>query len=227
MNISRLILSIGIISLGIVSFSCSEAKKTEEEKAVEIAQNQSPQLEKKTILFFGNSLTAGYGIDQDDSFSGLVQDKIDSLGLNYRVINGGLSGETTAGGLSRLDWFLEDQPEVFVLELGGNDGLRGIQLSETKSNLEKIIDKVRAKFPDTKIILAGMQIPPNMGQEYTDEFKEIYPVVAQEKDVTLIPFLLEGVAGDPELNLPDGIHPTEEGHKIVYKTVWPFIEQSL
>ncbi|WP_268035455.1 arylesterase [Algoriphagus sp. PAP.12] len=227
MNISRLILSIGIISLGIVSFSCSEPKKTEAEKAVEIAQNQSPQLEKKTILFFGNSLTAGYGIDQDDSFSGLVQDKIDSLGLNYRVINGGLSGETTAGGLSRLDWFLEDQPEVFVLELGGNDGLRGIQLSETKSNLEKIIDKVRAKFPDTKIILAGMQIPPNMGQEYTDEFKEIYPVVAQEKDVTLIPFLLEGVAGDPELNLPDGIHPTEEGHKIVYKTVWPFIEQSL
>jgi len=227
MNISRLILSIGIISLGIVSFSCSEPKKTEAEKAVEIAQNQSPQLEKKTILFFGNSLTAGYGIDQDDSFSGLVQDKIDSLGLNYRVINGGLSGETTAGGLSRLDWFLEDQPEVFVLELGGNDGLRGIQLSETKSNLEKIIDKVRAKFPDTKIILAGMQIPPNMGQEYTDEFKEIYPVVAQEKDVTLIPFLLEGVAGDPELNLPDGIHPTEEGHKIVYQTVWPFIEQSL
>lgn len=227
MNISRIILSSSLILLGIASFSCSESKKEANQETAQTSQTESPKEDKKTILFFGNSLTAGYGIDQDDSFSGLVQDKIDSLGLNYRVINGGLSGETTAGGLSRLDWFLEDQPEIFVLELGGNDGLRGIQLSETKSNLEKIIDKVKGKFPGTKIILAGMQIPPNMGQEYTDEFKEIYPVLAQEKDVTLIPFLLEGVAGDPELNLPDGIHPTEEGHKIVYNTIWPFIEQSL
>lgn len=227
MNISRTILSFCLISLGLASFSCSESKKAETVQTASADQPGAQEPEMKTILFFGNSLTAGYGIDQDDSFSGLVQDKIDSLGLNYRVINGGLSGETTAGGLSRLDWFLEDQPEIFVLELGGNDGLRGIQLSETKSNLEKIIDKVKGKFPGTKIILAGMQIPPNMGQDYTDEFKEIYPVVAQEKDVTLIPFLLEGVAGDPELNLPDGIHPTEEGHKIVYKTVWPFIESNL
>lgn len=227
MNISRTILSFCLISLGLTSFSCSESKKAETVQTASADQPGAQEPEMKTILFFGNSLTAGYGIDQDDSFSGLVQDKIDSLGLNYRVINGGLSGETTAGGLSRLDWFLEDQPEIFVLELGGNDGLRGIQLSETKSNLEKIIDKVKGKFPGTKIILAGMQIPPNMGQDYTDEFKEIYPVVAQEKDVTLIPFLLEGVAGDPELNLPDGIHPTEEGHKIVYKTVWPFIESNL
>jgi acyl-CoA thioesterase-1 len=181
----------------------------------------------KVILFFGNSLTAGYGIDPEDAFPGLVQSALDSLGKEYKVINGGLSGETTAGGLSRLDWFLEEEPYLFVLELGGNDGLRGILLSETKKNLLSIIDKVNAKFPSTKIILAGMQIPPNMGQEYTDEFKRIYPSVAQEKNVTLIPFLLEGVAGNPDLNLPDGIHPTEVGHKIVFGTIWPFIESSI
>lgn len=227
MNKPRISISLLLVLIGILTFSCSESKKEESAQEETHSEVESSTEKKQTILFFGNSLTAGYGIDQEDSFSGLIQDKIDSLGLDYRVINGGLSGETTAGGLSRLDWFLEEQPEIFVLELGGNDGLRGIQLSETKSNLEKIIDKVRAKFPDTKIILAGMQIPPNMGQEYTDEFKEIYPKVAQEKEVTLIPFLLEGVAGDPDLNLPDGIHPTEEGHKIVYKTVWPFIESNL
>jgi acyl-CoA thioesterase I len=204
--------------------SCnSNSVKTEEKSTT--SDTLQVQAEQKTILFFGNSLTAGYGIDKEDSFAGLTQARLDSLGEDYKVINGGLSGETTAGGLSRLDWFLEDEPEVFVLELGGNDGLRGIQLTETKSNLLAIIDKVRTKYPDTKIILAGMQIPPNMGKEYTDEFRAIYPAVAMEKNVTLIPFLLEGVAGNPELNLPDGIHPTEDGHKIVFRTIWPFIEK--
>ncbi len=187
----------------------------------------SQKSEQKLVLFFGNSLTAGYGIDPEDAFPGLVQARLDSLGKEFKVINGGLSGETTAGGLSRLDWFLEEEPYIFVLELGGNDGLRGILPSESKNNLLAIIDKVKSKYPNTKIILAGMQIPPNMGQEYTDEFKAIYPAVAAEKNVTLIPFLLEGVAGNPELNLPDGIHPTEEGHKIVFGTVWPFIEEKI
>lgn len=214
------------IALAFFILSCSNSaeKKATEESNTETTSVETKQ---KGILFFGNSLTAGYGIDQDDSFAGLTQARIDSLGLDYKVINGGLSGETTAGGLSRLDWFLEDEPSIFVLELGGNDGLRGIQLSETKSNLLAIIDKVRAKYPNTKIILAGMQIPPNMGQEYTEEFKTIYPDVAKEKNVTLIPFLLEGVAGIPELNLPDGIHPTEAGHKIVFETIWPYIEAKL
>jgi acyl-CoA thioesterase-1 len=207
--------------------SCSRGEKKSNETTDESTANTETQAKKKTILFFGNSLTAGYGIDPEDAFAGLTQERIDSLGKNYRVINGGLSGETTAGGLSRLDWFLEEEPNIFVLELGGNDGLRGIQLSETKNNLLAIIDKVRAKYPQTHIILAGMQIPPNMGQEYTDEFQKIYPAVAAEKNVTLIPFLLEGVAGDPALNLPDGIHPTEEGHQIVFETVWPFIEASI
>lgn len=227
MNLQRFYLSL-IISLftsAVLFSSCGSSSS--DQKQVDSAKTDSVEViaKQKTILFFGNSLTAGYGIDQDDAFAGLTQDRIDSLGKDYRVINGGLSGETTAGGLSRLDWFLEDEPYIFVLELGGNDGLRGIQLSETKSNLLAIIDKVRSKYPETIILLAGMQIPPNMGLEYTEEFKEIYPAVAAEKNVTLIPFLLEGVAGNPELNLPDGIHPTEEGHKIVMETVWPFIEK--
>ncbi|MDF2157568.1 arylesterase [Algoriphagus sp. CAU 1675] len=226
-QLPRAILALIILSMGFFSCGESETKKNNLSETSTESTEIVPEEKAKTILFFGNSLTAGYGIDQEDSFSGLTQKRIDSLGYNYRVINGGLSGETTAGGLSRLDWFLEDRPDIFVLELGGNDGLRGIQLSETRRNLEGIIDKVREKYPETIIILAGMQIPPNMGQEYTEEFKTIYPEVAREKNVTLIPFLLEGVAGNPELNLPDGIHPTEEGHKIVFETIWPFIEKLL
>jgi len=214
-----------LVGLSTLLFSCggNSSEKTNQSSADSTATSQKS--EQKLILFFGNSLTAGYGIDPEDAFPGLTQAALDSLGKDYKVINGGLSGETTAGGLSRLDWFLEEEPYLFVLELGGNDGLRGIQLSETKKNLLGIIDKVKAKYPNTKIILAGMQIPPNMGQEYTDEFKTIYPAVAQEKNVTLIPFLLEGVAGNPDLNLPDGIHPTEEGHKIVLGTIWPYLEE--
>ena len=216
-----------ILSLAFALSILSSCGSSTEQKQTETTSTDSTQVKttQKTILFFGNSLTAGYGIDPEDAFAGLTQQRLDSLGKDYRVINGGLSGETTAGGLSRLDWFLEEEPTIFVLELGGNDGLRGILPSESKSNLLAIIDKVRAKYPNTTIILAGMQIPPNMGQEYTEEFKAIYPAVADEKNVTLIPFLLEGVAGNPELNLPDGIHPTEEGHKIVFETVWPFIEK--
>jgi acyl-CoA thioesterase-1 len=221
----NLIHLLSISSLCLIS--CNSEKKELANNQVEITDPSTVQADQKIILFFGNSLTAGYGIDQEDAFAGLTQLRIDSLGLDYKVINGGLSGETTAGGLSRLDWFLEDKPDIFVLELGGNDGLRGIALTETKSNLLAMVDKVRAKFPETKIILAGMQIPPNMGQEYSNEFKEIYPAVAKEKNVKLIPFLLENVGGIPELNLPDGIHPTEQGHKIVLETIWPYILSQL
>jgi len=216
-----------LLMFGLALASCSGEKKESAQSEATAEKSADTATNKKTILFFGNSLTAAYGLDPEDGFAGLTQARIDSLGLDYKVINGGLSGETTAGGLSRLDWFLEDEPAIFILELGGNDGLRGILLSETKNNLLAIIDKVRSKYPDTKIILAGMQIPPNMGQEYSKEFSELYPAVAKEKNVTLIPFLLDRVGGIPELNLPDGIHPTEEGHKIVMETIWPFIESSL
>lgn len=211
-----------LLAAWLTSCSTSTEKKQAEEGNQVVATTAS-----KTILFFGNSLTAGYGIDPEESFAGRIQTRLDSLKKEFRVINGGLSGETTAGGLSRLDWFLEEEPYLFVLELGGNDGLRGIALTETKKNLLAIIDKVQAKYPNTKIILAGMQIPPNMGQEYTEEFKAIYPAVAKEKNIELIPFLLEGVAGNPDLNLPDGIHPTAEGHRLVMETLWPYISKAL
>jgi acyl-CoA thioesterase-1 len=211
-----------VLAAWLTSCSASTEKKQAEEGNQVVATTAN-----KTILFFGNSLTAGYGIDPEESFAGRIQTRLDSLKKEFRVINGGLSGETTAGGLSRLDWFLEEEPYLFVLELGGNDGLRGIALTETKKNLLAIVDKVQAKYPNTKIILAGMQIPPNMGQEYTEEFKAIYPAVAKEKNIELIPFLLEGVAGNPDLNLPDGIHPTAEGHRLVMETLWPYISKAL
>jgi acyl-CoA thioesterase-1 len=211
-----------VLAAWLTSCSSSTEKKQAEEGNQVVAT-----MANKTILFFGNSLTAGYGIDPEESFAGRIQTRLDSLKKEFRVINGGLSGETTAGGLSRLDWFLAEEPYLFVLELGGNDGLRGIALTETKKNLLAIVDKVQAKYPNTKIILAGKQIPPNMGQEYTEEFKAIYPAVAKEKNIELIPFLLEGVAGNPDLNLPDGIHPTAEGHRLVMETLWPYISKAL
>jgi acyl-CoA thioesterase-1 len=212
-----------VLILGLILLGCNRPSNQQEE-AKSAETDTSTPIEKKLILFFGNSLTAGYGIELEDAFPGLSARRIDSLGLDYRVINAGLSGETTASGLSRLEWFLEEEPAIFVLELGANDGLRGITPTETKKNLKGIIQLVRSKYPSTQILLAGMQIPPNMGQEFAGAFRAVFPEVAQEENVTLIPFLLEGVAGDPNLNLPDGIHPTEDGHKVVFETIWPYLE---
>ncbi len=174
----------------------------------------------KTILFFGNSLTAGYGLTPSEAFPNLIQHRIDSLNLPYKVINAGVSGETSAGGNSRIDWILRQPIDVFVLELGANDGLRGIPLSETRKNLQSIIGKVKAKYPDARMLIAGMQIPPNMGKKYTTEFRDIFPALAEQNGGTLIPFLLEGVGGEENLNQEDGIHPTAEGHKKVADNVW-------
>jgi acyl-CoA thioesterase-1 len=176
--------------------------------------------EPKTLLFFGDSLTAGYGLDPDEAFPALIQQKLDASGLAWRVVNAGLSGETTAGGLRRLDWILRQPVDIFVIELGGNDGLRGIDPETSRSNLESMIRRIRERYPAIKIVLSGMQMPTNMGPAYTSQFAAMYPALAQRTAVTLIPFLLEGVGGVPELNLPDGIHPTAEGHKIVAETVW-------
>jgi acyl-CoA thioesterase-1 len=197
-----------------------EAQSTESAPAVADDTTQS----EKVILFFGNSLTAGYGLEPTEAFPALIQQQLDSLGYDYRTVNAGLSGETTASGLSRLDWVLERQPvDVFVLELGANDGLRGIEPTETQRNLSAIIDRVRATNPDVKIVLAGMLVPPNMGNDYTERFQKVFPAVAEAKNVTLIPFLLEGVAGDPDLNQADGIHPTAEGQRMVADNVLPII----
>ena len=181
----------------------------------------------KTILFFGDSLTAGYGLSTEEAFPALIEQQLVKSGKAVKVINAGLSGETTAGGLSRIDWVLRQPIDVFVLELGGNDGLRGLPIEQTKRNLQAIIDKVKAKYPKAKIVLVGMMVPPNMGKDYTTQFKEIFPVIAKKNNATLMPFLLEGVAGDEKLNLPDGIHPNIEGHKIVARNVMKVISPLL
>ena len=213
-------------------FSCgNEASKSSIEANKEASQLETNNEENnttnaKTIVFFGDSLTAGYGLeDSNDAYPSIIQSKIDSLGLNYKVVNSGVSGETTSGGKSRIGWVLNQEVDVFVLELGANDGLRGITLSETRQNLQVIIDSVKQKFPDSTIILAGMQLPPNLGQDYTTEFRNIFNELAEQNSLAIIPFLLKDVGGIPELNLEDGIHPNEEGQKIVANNVWEVLSK--
>ena len=179
----------------------------------------------KTILFFGDSLTAGYGLDEEAAFPALIEKSLKQKGKKIKVINAGLSGETSAGGLSRIEWVLRKPVDIFVLELGANDGLRGVPLDETKKNLQAIIDKVKSKNKNVKIVVAGMMVPPNMGNEYSTTFKKIFPELAKKNNATLIPFLLEGVAGIEKLNQADGIHPTLEGHKIVAVNVEKVVEK--
>ena len=183
--------------------------------------------DKKNILFFGTSLTAGYGLDPTEAYPALIQQKIDSLKLPYKVINGGLSGETSAAGKSRIDWLLKQPVSIFVLELGANDGLRGIAVKETIANLQAIIDKVKVKNPNVKLVMEGMQMPPNMGETYTTEFKAIFKDLANKNEMVYVPFLLEGVAGVPKLNLGDGIHPTAKGHQILAENVWVVLKDEL
>ena len=203
----------------------TEKKPSETKAEVENTdKKEEVSTDDKVILFYGNSLTAAYGLDVKEGFPNRIQQKLDSLGLDYQVINSGLSGETTSGGLNRLDWVLNQPVDIFVLELGANDGLRGIPIAETMNNLQEMIDMVKDKNPDTKIVLAGMQIPPNMGNDYASQFKAMYPALAESNNIYLIPFLLEGVAGNPSLNLEDGIHPTAEGQRIVTNNVWKILK---
>ena len=213
--------------LTVVFFGC--ANKDNRPGTATAPTEKAPVTAKtKTIVFFGNSLTAGYGLSSPtQAFPALIQNKIDSLGLSYKVVNAGVSGETSAGGLSRIDWILRQPLDVFVLELGANDGLRGIPVPETKKNLKAILDKVKQKYPAAKLVLAGMQLPPNMGQTYATQFRSIYPQLAAQNNVTLIPFLLQGVGGEAKLNQADGIHPTAEGARIVAQNVWQVLKPLL
>lgn len=184
------------------------------------------QTPSKTILFFGDSLTAGYGLSSTDkAFPAQLERELIKAGRKVKVINSGLSGETSAGGLSRIDWVLREPIDVFVLELGANDGLRGLPLDQSKRNLQSIIEKVKSKYPKARIVLAGMMVPPNMGKSYSDEFKKLYPDLATKNKCQLIPFLLEGVGGNEKLNQPDGIHPNDEGHKLIAKNLAKFFEK--
>lgn len=183
--------------------------------------------ETKTVIFFGDSLTAGYGVDPDEAYPALIGEKIRAAGLPWRVVNAGLSGETSSGGLRRLDWILRQPVNIFVIELGGNDGLRGIPPAVTRANLEAIAKRVKERHPNAVIVVAGMQMPTNMGPEHTQEFAAVFPSVAKATGAVLIPFLLEGVGGIARLNLPDGIHPTPQGHQIVAETVWQVLQSLL
>lgn len=181
------------------------------------------------VLFFGTSLTAGYGLEGDAAaFPAVLQEKMDSAGLDYRVVNAGVPGETSAAGIRRIGWVLDrNEPDVVVLELGANDGLRGQDPDALRANLEAAIDSVRAHAPDADVVLAGMEAPPNLGPQYTEAFRAVFREVARSEDVVLVPFLLEDVAGVPELNQDDRIHPTAEGHRIVAENVWPVLEPVL
>jgi len=181
----------------------------------------------RIVMFIGDSLTSGYGLEPSLAFPALIQEKINARGWNFKVINSGQSGDTSAGGLSRMDWLLKSRVDVLVLELGGNDGLRGLPVEVTKKNLQAIIDRTRARYPESKIILAGMKVPPNMGQLYSRQFEDIFRELAKKNKAALIPFILEGVGGVRELNLPDGIHPTAKGHQIVADNVWKVLEPML
>jgi len=223
-----------IITLSaILLIACSQpeyntADQTEVVNNTEIPVSNVEKTEESShILIFGDSITAGQGVNPEDAFPALIQSKIDSLDLDYHVINGGLSGDTSAGGLRRIDWMLKEKVDIFIFELGANDGLRGLDVGLTQENSEAILSKVQEKYPDAQILVAGMMIPPNLGAPYTEAFRTIFPNLARKFDATLIPFILEDVAGIQELNQSDGIHPTEEGHKIISNTVWQYLEPLL
>lgn len=207
--------------LTILSSCGDREQKTTATEAADTNATAVSKLKTQRILFFGTSLTAGYGLDDvNEAYPALIQNKIDALHLPYQVVNAGLSGETSAGGKGRIDWLLKQPIDIFVLELGANDGLRGLSVSQTADNLQAIIDRVKAKYPKVRLVMTGMQMPPSMGEKYTADFKKLFADLASKNEMVFIPFLLEGVGGIPKLNQKDGIHPTAEGQKILAANVW-------
>jgi acyl-CoA thioesterase-1 len=181
----------------------------------------------RVVLFLGDSITAGYGLDISQAYPALIQQKIDAKSWPFRVVNAGQSGDTTAGGLNRIDWLLRSRIDVLFLELGANDGLRGLPADTIQKNLQAIIDRVKTKYPDAQIVIAGMKMPPNMGQSYSKQFESVFVSVATRNNAPLMPFILEGVGGVRDLNLPDGMHPTTRGQQIVAANVWKVLEPVL
>jgi acyl-CoA thioesterase I len=194
------------------------------ERAPAIAQAEARPVR---VLFVGTSLTAGLGIDPSEAFPAVLATKADSAGYDVDVVNAGVSGETSAGALRRVDWLLRSPVDVFVLETGANDGLRGLDVDSTRANIEQIVKKVKGARPEAQILLVQMEAPPNMGSRYTTEFRAMFPAVASAEAVTLAPFLLEGVAGEAELNQADGIHPSVEGARRVADNLWPSLRRAL
>jgi acyl-CoA thioesterase-1 len=188
----------------------------------------APEPGRPVVVFLGTSLTVGLGLSRaEETYVARLTELGDSAGVPFRAVNAGVSGDTSAGGLRRLDWVLQEPLDVLVVELGANDGLRGQDPAATADNLRAIVDRARARYPDVRIVLAGMEAPPNLGSDYTRRFRSVFGAVAAEKGTGLVPFLLEGVAGVPDLNQDDGIHPTAEGHRRMAYTVWPALEPVL
>jgi len=213
---SLLPLALSLIAVGPCILGAEPAKQT---------GPASQQTQRVVVL--GDSLAAGYGVSAGESWPDRIQSRIQDAGLPFTVINAGVSGDTTAGGLRRIDWILKQPVDVLVLELGGNDGLRGMAPTATRTNLIGIVQKTRAKWPSASIVLAGMQMPASMGREFSQKFGQVFPEVAKAEQLHLIPHLLEGVGGVPELNLPDLIHPTAAGHDLVASNAWKTIEPLL
>lgn len=229
MHLYRRTVILPLIILTLTMLSCKETNP-DKGKSTTTANNIEEKAEiknKKTILFYGDSLTAGYGLDEEESYPSLIQEKIDIANLDYAVINAGLSGETTSGGLKRIDWVLNQRVDVFVLALGANDMLRGLPVKETKNNLQAIIDKVKAKYPEAAIAVCQMLAAPNMGKDYSDRFSRVYTDLAKENSISYIPFFLEGVAGNQDLLLRDGKHPNSEGQVVVANNLWKEIPDLL
>ena len=221
---ARRILALG---LALASVTIASVDSAVVAKAGESAARAGPAEDWPVVLFLGTSLTAGYGLAADQAYPALVQQRIDAANLNFRVVNAGVSGDTSAGGLRRLDWLLQLPIAVLIVELGANDMLRGLDVDALRENLAEILRRTRAIHPDAHFVIAGMRAAPNLGSAYGKAFEAVFPAVAREHDAALIPFLLEGVAGEPSLNQADGIHPTTEGQRRIAKTVWPVLDSML
>ena len=208
-----------VLCIGWLSWGMSAAETA--------AQSSGTRPADKILVVLGDSLSAGFGVDPSEAWPARIQEKIREAGLPWKLVNAGLSGDTSAGGLRRLDWILRRPVDALLLELGSNDGLRGLPLEATRTNLQTVIERTRAKYPKVRVVLAGMKMPENLGEAYTRQFESLYRDLAETNKVALIPFLLDGVGGRSELNLPDQIHPNAEGHHRVATNVWKVLQPVL
>jgi acyl-CoA thioesterase I len=217
---------LSLSAVAVALLSCGQSNQSVTSKSAS-QTSAMPSATRPAVLFLGTSLTAGYGIDPQQAYPALIQQKIDSAGLDYRVINAGLSGETSAGALRRADWLFQQPISVLVLETGANDGLRGLPPDSLRANIQAILDRAQRLHPRPRIVLVGMRVPPNYGRAYSQQFESVYPQLAKANGAVLVPFLLEGVGGVRALNQADGVHPTAEGQRKMAETVWRVLEPVL
>jgi acyl-CoA thioesterase I len=216
-----------LAALAAAACTGGEAAPEQQNGGAAMAVSASPaptHADARRILFVGTSLTAGFGLPPEEAYPALIQERIDAAGLNYTVVNRGVSGETSAGARERIGWLLREPADVYVIETGANDGLRGLGVEDMRANIQAMIDTIWSVVPDARIFLVQMEAPPNLGEGYTTAFRRVYSELAVKNDVGLIPFLLNGVVGDPAYNQGDGMHPNSAGARIVAENVWRALE---